>query len=111
MIPSIPLLETLEITLTSTGVAELAFNRPNRYNALSPLAYRVNKWIINKNSHLQYPKQDWLSAIQWAAKCDAVKVVVLTGRGKYYTSGQELQEPDFSAAGIEAQKKRRQVTK
>ncbi|ORE01542.1 ClpP/crotonase [Rhizopus microsporus var. microsporus] len=94
MIPSIPLLETLEITLTSTGVAELAFNRPNRYNALSPLAYR-----------------DWLSAIQWAAKCDAVKVVVLTGRGKYYTSGQELQEPDFSAAGIEAQKKRRQVTK
>lgn len=43
MIPTIPLLETLEITLTSIGVAELAFNRPNRYNALSPLAYRVNK--------------------------------------------------------------------
>jgi hypothetical protein len=41
MATSIPLLETLEITLSSTGVAELAFNRPARYNALNPLAYRV----------------------------------------------------------------------
>jgi len=42
MASSIPLLETLAITLSGTGVAELAFNRPTRYNALSPLAYRVN---------------------------------------------------------------------
>ncbi|KAI8645347.1 ClpP/crotonase-like domain-containing protein [Parasitella parasitica] len=94
MATSIPLLETLEITLSGTGVAELAFNRPNRYNALSPLAYR-----------------DWLAAIQWASICDAVKVVVLTGRGKYYTSGQELQEPDNSPEGKEFVKKRRSVTK
>ncbi|KAG0768402.1 hypothetical protein G6F66_002356 [Rhizopus arrhizus] len=94
MIPTIPLLETLEITLTSMGVAELAFNRPNRYNALSPLAYR-----------------DWLAAIQWAAQCDDVKVVILTGREKYYTSGQELQVPDLSPAGIESAKQRRHVTK
>ncbi|RCH86379.1 Enoyl-CoA delta isomerase 2, mitochondrial [Rhizopus stolonifer] len=94
MIPHIPLLETLDITLSSTGVAELAFNRPKRYNALSALAYR-----------------DWLAAIQWASRCNDVKVVVLTGRGKYYTSGQELQEPDFSPAGIESQKQRRHVTK
>lgn len=94
MASSIPLLETLAITLSGTGVAELAFNRPTRYNALSPLAYR-----------------DWLAAIQWAATCDAVKVVVLTGRGKYYTSGQELQEPDNSPEGKEFVKKRRAVTK
>ncbi|KAG2191614.1 hypothetical protein INT46_002951 [Mucor plumbeus] len=94
MASSIPLLETLEITLSGTGVAELAFNRPSRYNALSPLAYR-----------------DWLAAIQWASTCDAVKVVVLTGRGKYYTSGQELQEPDMSPEGKEFVKKRRSVTK
>lgn len=94
MATSIPLLETLEITLSASGVAELAFNRPARYNALNPLAYR-----------------DWLSAIQWAARCDAVKIVVLTGRGKYYTSGQELMEPDLSPAGVEFNKKRRLVTK
>ncbi|KAI9349373.1 ClpP/crotonase-like domain-containing protein [Pilaira anomala] len=93
MASSIPLLETLEITLTATGVVELAFNRPKRYNAMSALAYR-----------------DWLAAIQWAARCDAVKVVVLTGRGKYYTSGQELETPDLSPEGIEFTKKRRQVT-
>ncbi|KAI9480927.1 MAG: ClpP/crotonase-like domain-containing protein [Benjaminiella poitrasii] len=92
--PSVPLLETLQITLTSTGVAELAFNRPARYNALSPLAYK-----------------DWLTAIQWAAGCESVKVVVLTGRGKYYTSGKELQEPDHSAAGKENVEKARLVTK
>jgi hypothetical protein len=37
----VPLLETLQITLSRNGVAELAFNRPTRYNALSALAYRV----------------------------------------------------------------------
>lgn len=41
MATSIPLLETLEINLSSSGVAELAFNRPARYNAMNPLAYRV----------------------------------------------------------------------
>ncbi|KAI7892326.1 ClpP/crotonase-like domain-containing protein [Mucor mucedo] len=94
MASTIPLLETLEITLSATGVVELAFSRPKRYNALSALSYR-----------------DWLAAIQWAATCDAVKVVVLTGRGKYYTSGQELVAPDTSPEGVENSKKRRNVTK
>ncbi|KAG2232023.1 hypothetical protein INT48_000578 [Thamnidium elegans] len=94
MATSIPLLETLAITLSSTGVAELAFNRPNRFNAMSALAYN-----------------DWLVAIKWAARCDAVKVTVLTGRGKYYTSGQELQAPDLSPEGIERLKKRRACVK
>lgn len=43
MATSIPLLETLAITLSSTGVAELAFNRPKRYNAMSALAYNVRE--------------------------------------------------------------------
>lgn len=46
MASSIPLLETLAITLTATGVVELAFNRPKRYNAMSALAYRVRKQLI-----------------------------------------------------------------
>lgn len=56
-------------------------------------------------------RQDWLEAIQWAAKCDDVKTTVITGRGKYYTSGQELMEPDLSPEGLEFTKKRRLVTK
>ncbi|KAI9300749.1 ClpP/crotonase-like domain-containing protein, partial [Cunninghamella echinulata] len=36
---------------------------------------------------------DWLAAIRWAAASDEVKVCILTGRGKYYTSGQELGLP------------------
>jgi peroxisomal 3,2-trans-enoyl-CoA isomerase len=49
--------------------------------------------------------------MQWAATCDAVKVVVLTGRGKYYTAGVELSKPDNSPEATEKLAKKRQVTK
>ncbi|KAI8890833.1 ClpP/crotonase [Backusella circina FSU 941] len=75
---SVPQLETIAITLFPNGVTEIALNRPKRYNALSPQAYK-----------------DWLAAFQWAKECDEVKVVVLTGRGKFYSSGQELGMPDL----------------
>ncbi|KAI8578408.1 hypothetical protein K450DRAFT_247774 [Umbelopsis ramanniana AG] len=73
----IPDLETFAIKLHSTGVAEIIFNRPEKYNALSSQVYA-----------------EWLKAINWAARCDDVKVTVLTGRGKYYSSGKELAVPD-----------------
>jgi peroxisomal 3,2-trans-enoyl-CoA isomerase len=38
-------------------------------------------------------------------------VVVLTGRGKFYTAGKELVESDTSEAGKDTIAKRRQVTK
>jgi hypothetical protein len=41
MAVDIPKLETFEIKLHRTGVAEIIFNRPQRYNALSRLAYAV----------------------------------------------------------------------
>lgn len=31
--------------------------------------------------------QDWKTALQWAIANDDVKVIVQTGRGKYYTTG------------------------
>src|ERR1700731_681039 len=73
MSSSIPKLETFQIKLHSTGVAEIIFNRPHIYNALSR---QVNS--------------EWLEAINWAAACDDVKVAMLIGRGKYYTSGKQL---------------------
>ncbi|KAI9359737.1 ClpP/crotonase-like domain-containing protein [Pilaira anomala] len=89
----VPKLETIEIILFPNGVAEIAHNRPKRFNALSPQSYR-----------------DWLAAFQWAAKCEDVKVVVLTGRGKFYSSGQELQLPDMEQENIEEEMARRRQT-
>ena len=62
------------------GVATLALNRPDVYNAL--------------NDEITYEMQDAFKAI---AKDDAVRVVVLTGEGKAFCSGQDLK----AAAGQE----------
>ncbi|KAI8337285.1 ClpP/crotonase-like domain-containing protein [Chlamydoabsidia padenii] len=92
---NVPTLETINITLSSNGVAELCFNRPERYNSLIPQAYI-----------------DWLAAIRWAAKEQSVKVCIITGRGKYYTSGQELSVPDSAKENRDQDlEKRRKVTK
>ncbi len=57
----------------SEGVATIAFNRPDVYNAL--------------NDEITYEFQDALKAV---AKEEAVRVVVLTGEGKAFCSGQDL---------------------
>ncbi|CAO3567164.1 unnamed protein product [Mortierella alpina] len=72
-------LDTFDIKLLEHGVAVIAFNRPKKYNALNPQVY-----------------DQWGRALEWAAKSDDVRVVVLTGHGKYFTSGQELTIPDSS---------------
>ncbi|KAG0248855.1 Enoyl-CoA delta isomerase 2, mitochondrial [Mortierella polycephala] len=72
-------LHTFEIKLLEHGVAVIAFNRPKKYNALNPEVY-----------------DHWGRALDWAAKSEDVRVVVLTGNGKYFSSGQELTIPDSS---------------
>ncbi|KAF9389889.1 Enoyl-CoA delta isomerase 2, mitochondrial [Podila verticillata] len=72
-------LDTFDIKLLPHGVAVIAFNRPKKYNALNPQVY-----------------DQWGRALEWAAKSDDVRVCVLTGHGKYFTSGQELTIPDSS---------------
>jgi 2-(1,2-epoxy-1,2-dihydrophenyl)acetyl-CoA isomerase len=57
------------------GVATVSFNRPEVYNAL--------------NDGITYELQDALKAI---AKDDEVRVVVLTGVGKAFCSGQDLKD-------------------
>jgi 2-(1,2-epoxy-1,2-dihydrophenyl)acetyl-CoA isomerase len=57
----------------SEGVAKITFNRPDVYNAL--------------NDGITYELQDALKAV---AKDDQVRVVVLTGEGKAFCSGQDL---------------------
>ncbi|KAI1305761.1 Enoyl-CoA delta isomerase 2, mitochondrial [Mortierella claussenii] len=70
-------LDTFDIKLLDHGVAVIAFNRPKKYNALNPVVY-----------------DQWGKALEWAAKSDDVRVVILTGHGKYFSSGQELGAPD-----------------
>ncbi|MFM8740981.1 MAG: enoyl-CoA hydratase/isomerase family protein [Cytophagales bacterium] len=60
---------------TSNGVATITLNRPEVYNAL--------------NDAITYELQDVLKAV---AKDDAVRVVVLTGAGKAFCSGQDLKD-------------------
>ncbi|KAK3829710.1 MAG: ClpP/crotonase-like domain-containing protein [Linnemannia gamsii] len=72
-------LDTFDIKLLEHGVCVIAFNRPKKYNALNPQVY-----------------DQWGRALEWAANSDDVRVVVMTGHGKYYTSGQELAIPDAS---------------
>ncbi|MFY8036068.1 MAG: enoyl-CoA hydratase/isomerase family protein [Cyclobacteriaceae bacterium] len=59
----------------ASGVATIKFNRPEVYNAL--------------NDAITYELQDALKA---AAKDDQVRVLVLTGEGKAFCSGQDLKD-------------------
>jgi len=64
----------------NNGVARIAFNRPEVYNAL--------------NDEITYELQ---AALKQVAKDEEVRVVVLTGEGKAFSSGQDLK----AAMGVE----------
>ncbi|MFT6036420.1 MAG: 2-(1,2-epoxy-1,2-dihydrophenyl)acetyl-CoA isomerase, partial [Marivirga sp.] len=55
------------------GVCTITFNRPDFYNAF--------------NDEISY---EFLSALKSAAKDDNVRVLVVTGEGKAFCSGQDL---------------------
>ncbi|CAN5255102.1 enoyl-CoA hydratase-related protein [soil metagenome] len=74
----------------SAGVATITLNRPEFYNAL--------------NDEITFEFQDALKAV---AKDDAVRVVVLTGEGKAFCSGQDLKaEPGKKRSFMESLHKR-----
>ncbi|CAG8523633.1 5981_t:CDS:2 [Diversispora eburnea] len=70
-----PLLETIKIDVIPEGVGILTLNRPDRDNALNSVLLK-----------------DLLVAFQWATIEEKVKVVIITGNGKYFTSGWDLTE-------------------
>lgn len=57
----------------SEGIATVTFNRPSRKNAMNPDLYL-----------------DFLKVLKWAKKNEEVRVVVLTGAGSFYSSGNDL---------------------
>lgn len=68
----VPTYQTLKLDLTSDGVLTIMFSGPGG-NAMSP------KLFI-----------EWLSALKYADSDGAVKVLVQTGNGRYYSSGKDL---------------------
>ena len=68
--------ETLDVTVAA-GVARIAFNRPDKLNALT----RVMLHELG-------------SALDAAAENDDVRVISLTGRGRAFCAGQDLSERD-----------------
>ncbi|KAI9217659.1 ClpP/crotonase-like domain-containing protein [Blastocladiella britannica] len=77
---------TLKTSSTDSGrVRVICFSRPDKFNALSALAYK-----------------EWLWALNAAAADPAVVACVVTGAGPYYSSGNELAIPtpaQFAAIG------------
>ncbi|RKP06299.1 ClpP/crotonase-like domain-containing protein [Thamnocephalis sphaerospora] len=67
------------------NVAVITFNRPTRANALSAPAY-----------------VDWLKCMNWAAEEASVRVVMLTGNGRFYCSGQELSPASLAGENAQA---------
>lgn len=83
---STPALETIDYSVAD-GVATIAFNRPDKRNA------------INRDVH-----RDLAAALRLVARDRSVRALVLTGRGKAFCAGQDLSEfmmarsdPDFRA--------------
>ena len=68
----IPMLETVRLSLADK-VATVTLNRPDKANAMN-----WQMW------------QDIRSAMQWADRTPEVRVVVLQGEGKHFTSGIDL---------------------
>tara|TARA_B110000046_G_scaffold66232_1_gene74107 strand:+ start:16189 stop:16989 length:801 start_codon:yes stop_codon:yes gene_type:complete len=66
--------ETLIINITS-GVQQITLNRPNSYNS------------FNKEMALSLQK-----AIEQGSKDESVRSILITGKGKAFSSGQDLQE-------------------
>jgi peroxisomal 3,2-trans-enoyl-CoA isomerase len=62
----------------------------------------LRQYFHNSKSSLSPQAYDeWLAALQDASKDPSVLVTILTGRGKYYSSGQELALPKGDAVDPE----------
>lgn len=84
-----PKLETMSTAILDAGIGMVKYNRPNNANALSAQAMR-----------------DLLKALTWALDESSVKVIVLSGEGKFFTAGLDLVDvppegPVLSDEGVE----------
>ena len=74
--PSPPTLENIAIDIDSQAIAVIKYNRPKAANALNTPVLK-----------------DFLSALRWADSEDAIRIIITTGEGKFYTAGLDLLDP------------------
>lgn len=77
--------DSLGLTLSDTGVLTITLNRPDCLNAI--------------DDDLSFALQD---ALKQASKLNAVRCVVLTGAGRGFCAGQDLQSRSITATGDNA---------
>ncbi|KAI8871729.1 ClpP/crotonase [Ramicandelaber brevisporus] len=83
MAPVLPKFECVELEYHEPGVLVIAFNRPSRSNAFNPQMY-----------------SDWRDALVFARDCEDALVTIITGRGRFYSSGQELSIPEIDESTV-----------
>ncbi|EME41458.1 hypothetical protein DOTSEDRAFT_176606 [Dothistroma septosporum NZE10] len=71
-----PKLESVAIDIDSEAIAVIKYNRPKAANALNTPVLK-----------------DILSALQWADSEEAIRIIITTGEGKFYTAGLDLLDP------------------
>lgn len=84
-----PRLSTMSTAILEGGIGVIKFNRPRNANALGAQTM-----------------SDLLAALNWALDDSKVKVVVLSGEGKFFSAGMDLVDvppegPVLSDEGIE----------
>lgn len=84
-----PRLETMSTAVLDDGIGIVKFNRPKNANALDAQSMG-----------------DLLKALSWAENEAAVKVIMLSGEGKFFTAGMDLVDvpshgPVLSDEGVE----------
>lgn len=84
-----PKLETMSAEVLEGGIGLVKYNRPKNANALGAQTMA-----------------DLLKALTWALEDPSVKVVVLSGEGKFYSAGMDLVDvpaegPVLSDEGVE----------
>lgn len=85
-----PTLETMSIAMLDNGIGIIKFNRPQNANALGAQAM-----------------EDLRKALSWANQDDEVKVVILSGEGRFFSAGMDLVDvpatgPVLSDESVEA---------
>ncbi|KAJ1793555.1 hypothetical protein LPJ59_004707 [Coemansia sp. RSA 2399] len=70
---SLPALQTVTLEYCDPGVLTMTFNRPERMNSMVPESY-----------------SDWKHVMEYTRSEPAIRVLVITGSGRAYSAGQDL---------------------